>query len=105
MVRRLRDSLSSGGLLALWENNPWNPGTRLVMSRVAFDRDAVTLSSREAARMVTAAGLGVVRTDYFFLFPRALRALRFLEPPLSKAPLGAQYQVLCRRPLHGRVKA
>ncbi len=99
LVMLLRDSLSPGGLLALWGNNPWNPGTRYIMSRVAFDRDAVTLSSRGAARMVTAAGLDVVRTDYFFVFPRALKALRFLEPPLSKAPLGAQYQVLCLRPL------
>src|SRR5262249_24966822 len=31
--------LRPGGLFALWENNPWNPGTRLVMSRVPFDKD------------------------------------------------------------------
>ena len=98
LVRLLRDSLSPGGLFSLWENNPWNPGTRYIMSRVAFDRDAVTLSSREAARMVAAGGLEVRRTDYLFIFPRALKALRFLEPPLAKVPLGGQYQVFCRRP-------
>jgi SAM-dependent methyltransferase len=98
LVRLLRDSLSPGGLFSLWENNPSNPGTRYIMSRVAFDRDAVTLSSREAARMVAAGGLEVRRTDYLFIFPRALKALRFLEPPLAKVPLGGQYQVLCRRP-------
>jgi trans-aconitate methyltransferase len=98
LVALLRDSLSPGGLFALWENNPWNPGTRYVMSRIAFDRDAVTLSSREATRMVVAAGLAVLRTDYLFVFPRVLKALRFLELPLSKLPLGGQYQVLSRRP-------
>ena len=98
LMRLLRDSLSPEGLFALWENNPWNPGTRYVMSRVAFDRDAVTLSSREAARMVAAAGLAVLRTDYFFVFPRILKALRFLEPALSKVPLGGQYQVVSRKP-------
>jgi len=36
-------SLRSGGLFAFWENNPWNPGTRYVMSRIPFDRDANTL--------------------------------------------------------------
>ena len=37
--------LRPGGLFALWENNPWNPGTRLVMSRIPFDRDALPLSA------------------------------------------------------------
>jgi trans-aconitate methyltransferase len=98
LMRLLRDSLSPEGLFALWENNPWNPGTRYVMSRIAFDRDAVTLSSREAVRMVASSGLEMLRTDYYFFFPRMLRALRFLEPALSKVPLGGQYQVLSRRP-------
>src|SRR5262249_15832791 len=37
----IRESLRPGGLLGLWENNPLNPGTRYVMSRIPFDRDAV----------------------------------------------------------------
>ena len=47
--RRARsgDALRPGGLFAFWENNPWNPGTRLVMSRIPFDRDAITLSALE----------------------------------------------------------
>jgi len=97
LVKLLRASLAPDGLFALWENNPWNPGTRYVMSRIAFDRDAVPLSSREAIRMVAAAGLDVLRADYYFVFPRMLRALRVLEPALCKLPLGGQYQVLCRR--------
>ncbi len=41
------DCVRPGGLFALWENNPWNPGTRYIMSKVSFDRDAITLSTRE----------------------------------------------------------
>ena len=33
-------ALRPTGLFALWENNPWNPGTRFVMRRIDFDRDA-----------------------------------------------------------------
>jgi trans-aconitate methyltransferase len=98
LVELLRASLRPGGLFALWENNPWNPGTRYVMSRIPFDRDAMTISAPAARRMVGQGGLQAVRTDYCFIFPRALKALRFLEPLLGKAPLGAQYQVLSRRP-------
>jgi len=97
-ARLIHDGLQPGGFFALWENNPWNPGARLVMRRIPFDRDAVMLSSLEARRLVEAAGLVVLRVDYRFFFPRSLRLLRPLEPYLGKIPLGAQYQVLARRP-------
>jgi SAM-dependent methyltransferase len=90
--------LRPGGVFALWENNPWNPGTRLVMSRIPFDKDAVTLSAREARSMLCAAGFEILRTDFLFIFPKALRRLRFIEPMVSRLPLGAQYQMLCRKP-------
>ncbi len=99
VARLLFDAVRPGGYFALWENNPWNLGARYVMSRIPFDRDAVMLSSREARRLLTAAGFAVVRTDFSFVFPRALRALRFLESPLRPFPVGAQYQVLGRKPL------
>jgi hypothetical protein len=68
------------------------------MRRTPFDRDAVTLTAREARSLVRSAGLEVLRTDYCFYFPRFLRALRALEPYLASLPFGAQYQVLGRKP-------
>jgi SAM-dependent methyltransferase len=94
-VKYIADCLRPGGLFALWENNPWNPGTRWVMSRIPFDRDAITLTAREARGLVRSAGLEVLRTDYTFFFPRFLRGLRGIELYLRRCPLGAQYQVLC----------
>ncbi len=46
-------SLRAGGLFAFWENNPWNPGTRYVMSRIPFDRDAITLSSSRSSTLAS----------------------------------------------------
>jgi SAM-dependent methyltransferase len=94
----VRDALRPGGIFALWENNPWNPGTRYVMSRCAFDEDALKISAGAARRMVRAAGFGVLQTDFLFYFPRVLAPLRPLERFLRKIPLGGQYQVLCRKP-------
>jgi SAM-dependent methyltransferase len=91
------DHLRPGGFFGLWENNPWNPGTRWVMSRIPFDRDAITLSAAETRGLVRAAGFEVVRTDFLFIFPRFLSPLRKMESALSRLPLGAQYQVLCVR--------
>jgi SAM-dependent methyltransferase len=91
-------SLRSRGLLAFWENNPWNPGTRYVMSRIPFDRNAITLAPPVARRMLRAGGFEILRTDFLFIFPRVLSCFRGVEPLIAKLPLGAQYQILCRKP-------
>jgi SAM-dependent methyltransferase len=98
-ARYVRDCLRAGGLFAFWENNPWNPGARWVMSRCPFDRDAVMLAPPAAAGMLGAAGFEIVCTNFLFVFPRWLGFLRPLEPALSGAPLGAQYMVLARKPI------
>jgi SAM-dependent methyltransferase len=92
-------SLRPGGLFAFWENNPWNPLTRLSMRRVPFDADAIMLWPGETRHLLKQCGFEVLFTDYKFFFPRPLAALRFLEPSLRWCVMGAQYLVLCRRPI------
>jgi SAM-dependent methyltransferase len=99
IAEKVLQSLRPGGLFALWDNNPWNPGARYVMSKIPFDRDAIMLSVREARQLLLDAGFEIVRSDFLFIFPAVLSWLRFLERPLSKLPIGAQYQVLARKPL------
>jgi SAM-dependent methyltransferase len=90
-------ALGPDGVFALWENNPWNPGTRLVMSRIPFDRDAQLMTSGDAVKLLVEQGFSPLRLDYTFVFPHLLRAFRRLEPRLSAWPIGGQYQVLMRR--------
>ncbi|SRR5581483_5778827 len=97
-IQYIFNALRPGGLLALWENNPWNPGTRYVMSRCSFDRNAITLTPPQARSLARRNGFDILQTDYRFFFPRTLRWFRGLEPGLVKAPVGAQYLVLCRKP-------
>jgi len=92
-------SLRPGGFFAFWENNPWNPGTRYVMSRIPFDREAITLSPPEARQLLRLSGFEILRTDFLFIFPRILNWCRWIEPLCSRLPFGAQYQVLCRKPM------
>ena len=96
-LRFIRKALRPGGIFALWENNPWNPGTRLVMNRIPFDRDAQLMTSGRAVELLRSEGFNPLRVDYAFIFPHALRALRPLEPLLSAWPIGGQYEVLTRR--------
>ena len=97
-VASIYAALAPGGHFALFENNPWNPGTRMVMRRIPFDRDAITLSPLETKRLVMGAGFIVPRTTRFlFYFPKMLRILRPLESALAGVPLGAQYYVLAKK--------
>lgn len=93
-VQAVHRAVGDGGLFALWENNPWNPGVRYVMSRIPFDRDAITLSPPETRRLLKGNDFDVVASDFLFIFPRLLAPLRFLERPLCKLPLGGQYLTL-----------
>ena len=97
-VDYIRRCLRPGGLFAFWENNPWNPGTRYVMSRLEFDRDANTLTPPEALRLLQREGFEIIGLHYRFFFPKFLSWFRVLEPYASRVPLGAQYQILCRKP-------
>lgn len=92
-VEWIRGLLRPGGVLALFENNPWNFGARMVMARIPFDRDAQMLSPRETANLMRRSGFTIAGIDSLFFFPRALKALRAAEPYLSWTRLGAQYLV------------
>jgi SAM-dependent methyltransferase len=97
-LARVRSALRPGGLFAFWENNPWNPGTRVVMRRIVFDREAITITPPEGKRLIRSAGFEVVLLETQFYFPHSLRWFRPLEPTLARLPLGAQYLILARRP-------
>jgi len=90
-------TLKPGAVFAFWENNPWNPLTRLAMRLVPFDADAILVWPHEARRLLRQNGFEVLSTDYVFFFPKFLAAFRGLEPWLSWLPLGGQYLVLCRK--------
>jgi trans-aconitate methyltransferase len=96
-VQLVASSLRTGGMFALWENNPWNPATHYVMSRCEFDEDAQMLTPGKTRKLLRANGFEIVRTDFRFIFPHALRFLRKLEDWICRAPFGTQYQVLARK--------
>jgi len=98
-INLVRNSLGSGGLFALWENNPWNPVIQLLMALAPIDRDAIKLLPSETRRLLDAGGFEVMQTDFLFIFPRLLRWFRVLEPYVARMALGLQYQVLAKKKL------
>ncbi len=97
-IKIIYDSLKIGGYLALFENNPFNPGTKWVMSRIPFDRDAITLVPNETRRLILSAGFKIkIKPRFLFYFPKALKFLRPLEKYLINLPLGAQYYFIAEK--------
>lgn len=97
-MRSVRASLRAGGIAFIWENSPYNPGTRLIMSRIPFDRDARLISPGRLRALQQSCGLVHHATEYHFVFPGALSFLRSVEPLLRTLPLGGQYFVAGRAP-------
>jgi hypothetical protein len=58
----------------------------------------VLLWPREARDTLERAGLAAIRREYIVFFPKALRALRALEPRLGWLPAGAQFVVWGHKP-------
>jgi SAM-dependent methyltransferase len=96
-LQNILAALKPGGFFSFWENNPWNLGTRIVMSRIPFDRDADTISPFAARNLLKKYGFNILESASTFYFPRILSILRPLEVFLAQLPLGAQYMILAQK--------
>ena len=86
-----------GGLVAIFEHNPWNPLTRKAVAGCEFDRDAVLVSRRESERLLRGSGLAEVEGSYIVFFTWESPRLQRIERLLGRLPLGAQHVVSGRR--------
>ena len=91
--------LKPGGTFAIIEHNPYNPVTRLIVSRTPVDADAILLKNREAMQWMRRAGFVVELSKYFLYFPEPLYRLggRVAEHLLSGIPMGGQYAVFATK--------
>lgn len=90
-VDEIRRVLRPGGIFAVYEHNPYNPLTRLVVNRCEFDRDAVLLRPAVMRKLMSEAGLSAVTTNSIFTIPPSNAILAAIDAKLSALPFGAQY--------------
>jgi SAM-dependent methyltransferase len=84
------------GLVVVFEHNPSNPLTRLVVRRCEFGGDARMLRMAEAERLLQENGVTPVDRGFLLLFPSRRKRVLAAERALRRLPLGAQYYVAGR---------
>jgi SAM-dependent methyltransferase len=87
--------LRSGGMVAIFENNPWNPVTRLAVHKCEFDNGVELLRARESVRLLQGARLAAIKSRFIFFSPLPAPTLDRL---LARVPAGAQYAVFASKP-------
>jgi len=86
--------LKPGGVFCIVEHNPYNPLTRLIVSRTPVDADAILLRPSESQALLEQAGLKIQDREYFLYLPEPLyKHLSLIETAFSKIPLGGQYAI------------
>jgi ubiquinone/menaquinone biosynthesis C-methylase UbiE len=95
-VREMARVTRGGGLVVVIEHNPFNPLTRFVVGRCAFDEGTVLLPARETRRHLRGARLALAEERYGLFVPWNGRVATRLENALRHVPLGAQYYVAGR---------
>jgi SAM-dependent methyltransferase len=99
LTAEVRRVLRPGGVFAIIEHNPFNPATRLIVSRTPVDADAILLRPRQTQSLLQGAGFAIDRKCYFLYLPEKLYgAAARLENLLERVPLGGQYAVFGRLP-------
>jgi ubiquinone/menaquinone biosynthesis C-methylase UbiE len=97
LAAELRRVVRPGGLVAVFEHNPWNPLTRLVVRRVTFDEGVELLTAKETCGLLRNAQLEEVSSRFILFAPSAAGFVTSMEKRLGRLPLGAQYVAVGRR--------
>jgi SAM-dependent methyltransferase len=98
LVKEMARVLKPGGLLFIFEHNPYNPLTRRAVNNCPFDADAVLLTKSKSSMLLKEGGLEPAEQRYILFFPWDVDTFRNVESRLRWLPLGAQYFVSGRRP-------
>lgn len=96
-ARALHQRLKPGGRLVIWEQNPLNPFTRLLVKTCPFDRDARLLRAATTRNLFSQNSFRLLETAYINLLPPQWlinSRLAAIEKRLLFFPVGTQYWMM-----------
>ena len=86
-----------GGLISVYEHNPYNPITQWIVSRCEFDDDAVLLTPQKTKKLAKNTKLSVQLLYSILFFPWRAQVFRKIERWIRWIPLGAQYVAVFKK--------
>jgi|AntRauTorcE11897_2_1112592.scaffolds.fasta_scaffold39174_2 ubiquinone/menaquinone biosynthesis C-methylase UbiE len=95
-LTEMKRVVKPGGLVCIYEHNPYNPITLHIVNNCELDENAVLLSSPSLKKMMNKSGLTNTRTDYVLFLPFDWPIARMVEKKLTWLPLGAQYATIAK---------
>lgn len=92
----MRRVTQPGGIVAIFEHNPFNPATRRIVSNCVFDEGVTLLRPRALSARMERLGMEVEKTQQFLFLPLGNRIWARAERLIGWIPLGAQYVIAAR---------
>jgi SAM-dependent methyltransferase len=91
LLREMARVTRHEGVVVIFEHNPFNPLTRLAVSRCPFDYDCRLLRRDATVRLFAENGLVPTTSRHIIYFPWRGQLFANLDRLLGEVPLGAQY--------------
>jgi ubiquinone/menaquinone biosynthesis C-methylase UbiE len=91
--------LAPGGHVVVFEHNPKNPFTRIVVRGCRIDRGTVLLNAKEVASLAYTNKINKVDIEYLTFFPPVLSFMASHEKRMQRLPLGGEFMFLGRKKL------
>src|SRR5581483_6479749 len=93
-VRELKRVTRKGGLVAIFEHNPFNPLTLRAVNHCEMDEDAILLRRGKTQDFLIRHDLNLLESRYILFTPFEGAFFRGLDRLLGWLPFGAQYYVV-----------
>ena len=85
-----------GGLVTIFEHNPYNPVSQLIVKLSPLDKNVRLLTKSKVNQLFSETGIQTVLQKYILFFPEFMSKLNYLETYMNQWPMGCQYLVAGR---------
>ena len=98
VLAEMRRVVRKGGLVMVFEHNPFNPLTRHLVNNCPIDENAVLLKSKKLLGLMGETGLSSIRSRFIIFTPIDTAFFKRFDRLIGWLPLGAQYYTIGKVP-------
>ncbi|OGW92216.1 MAG: hypothetical protein A3E74_03985, partial [Omnitrophica bacterium RIFCSPHIGHO2_12_FULL_44_12] len=92
-LREMKRVTKRGGLVTIFEHNPYNPVSQLIVKLSPLDKNVRLLTKSKVNQLFSETGIQTVLQKYILFFPEFMSKLNYLETYMNQWPMGCQYLV------------